>query len=43
MAKIKKGDTVIVITGRSDKGGSKGKTGLVLNVEVKQAAFLLKA
>jgi len=32
MASIKKGDTVIVITGRKqDKGGDKGKTGLVLN------------
>ena len=35
MASIKKGDTVIVITGRKqDKGGDKGKTGLVLNVDL---------
>lgn len=43
MASIKKGDTVIVITGRKqDKGGYKGKTGLVLNVDREKNRILVE-
>ena len=43
MASIKKGDTVIVITGRKqDKGGDKGKTGLVLNVDREKNRILVE-
>ncbi|MEY4262904.1 MAG: hypothetical protein RLY88_612 [Actinomycetota bacterium] len=43
MASIKKGDTVIVITGRKqDKGGDKGKTGLVLNVDREKNRVLVE-
>ncbi len=36
MASIKKGDTVVVITGASEaRGGDKGKTGTVLSVDKK--------
>jgi len=34
MASIKKGDTVILITGKSEaRGGDRGKTGTVLSVD----------
>ena len=43
MQNIKKGDTVIVITGRKqDKGGDKGKTGLVLNVDREKNRVLVE-
>ena len=43
MASIKKGDTVMVITGRKqDKGGYRGKTGLVLAVDRERNRILVE-